>query len=411
MKKALIITVGTGTRPDVNIVNPLSKTIKHSNPNYLALICSEDSRKFAEEIIKNISIEENQYLIHEIRDEDDLQNVFKETNEVIRSIISKGFTHKEIDVDFTSGTKAMTGGLVLSAIFNSCAVLKYITGKRKDGIVQDGTERFISIEPTSVFALKDIQTADNFILAMRFDAAKDILNQISPSVLEDDQKQIVRNLALLAEAYSCWDKFDHLKFVGEYSKVKFDLHEIQKYKINKDVIQLLAKIGKDICSGKITEDIIIDLFSNAIRRIDEGKYDDALSRFYRIAEMFAQWNLETDYGIQTGDVDIKKVPKGLQNNFEMMRDRNDNKVQIGLKKSYVLLKEIGSKIGVEYLSNNKLQGILNQRNYSILAHGVKPISKEACESLCKELESLLSLKISQLQVKCRTLDFPWRQKQ
>lgn len=409
MKKALILTVGTGTRPDVNIVNPLVKTIRNSNPNFVVLLCSEVSAPIGEQIIVGAGLDGQQCQIHCLSDEDNLEMVCREANRIIRSVKDRGFASKDIDVDFTSGTKAMTGGLVLSAIFNSCATLKYITGERKNGIVQDGTERFLSVEPTAIFALEDIKTAASFIFALRFDAALELLEGVNPAVLDNDMRSVVRSLTTIATAYSHWDKFDHLKYAGEYSKTKFDFEELKKYRIEKESLGTITQIGKDIQAGRITENIVCDLFNNALRRLDEGKYDDALARFYRTTEMFAQWILEMEYDIITGDVDIDKVPKRLQNSFEAMRDKREDKIQIGLKKSYLLLKEIGNPIGETYLRNKKIQGLLNQRNNSIFAHGVQPIVKEACESLCRELQDLLSLKIEQFQDKCKALEFPWRQ--
>jgi len=45
MKRALILTVGTGTRPDTNIVRPLVKTIRHSHPDFVAFVASSMSKK------------------------------------------------------------------------------------------------------------------------------------------------------------------------------------------------------------------------------------------------------------------------------------------------------------------------------------------------------------------------------
>ena len=80
-KRALIVTVGTGTRPDVYIVKPLVKTIKDSRPE--------------------------------------------------------------------------------------CASIKYITGQRKNGVVINGTEKFLTVSPSAVFALHDIQLAHELILRLR----------------------------------------------------------------------------------------------------------------------------------------------------------------------------------------------------------------------------------------------------
>ncbi len=108
--------------------------------------------------------------------------------------------------------------------------------------------------------------------------------------------------------------------------------------------------------------MVVDLINNARRQIEEGKYDDALARLYRACEMLAQLRL-LQKGINSSDVDLNndKVPK---------------KSKGWLAKSYQLLDEMGDELGQRYTSDRKLQAILNERNYSILAHGCKPIPKE-----------------------------------
>lgn len=110
MKRALILTVGTGTRSDVKITRPLIKTIRNSHPDFLALAVSAESKKFAEAIVQELALAGDTYRIIQLTLPDDVQAVFREINGVIREIMQRGFGPQEIEIDFTSGTKAMTGG-------------------------------------------------------------------------------------------------------------------------------------------------------------------------------------------------------------------------------------------------------------------------------------------------------------
>ena len=56
MARALVLTVGTGTRPDVNIVNPLVKTVRDSAPEFTVLVASSVSRKFAEQVVSQAGL-------------------------------------------------------------------------------------------------------------------------------------------------------------------------------------------------------------------------------------------------------------------------------------------------------------------------------------------------------------------
>ena len=410
MKRALILTVGTGTRPDTNIVRPLVKTIRHSHPDFVAFVASSMSKKYAEDIARELALDEKRYEIHELSSPEDIESVFREMNALVRKIRLKGFDCQDMEVDFTSGTKAMTGGAVISAIFQACGSLKYITGNRKDGVVVDGTEKFLSITPESIFALQELQMAGRFILELRFEPALKIMESINLFLLESYQRSLLENLKNIAMAYKCWEAFDHRKFSGYYGEIVFSQPEVEAFRVDEGIPRRVLNIFRTLEKEKISEDVLADIFNNARRRFDEGKYDDALSRLYRMTEMLAQWELsKSPFEINTSDVDIKKIPPEKTNYYDGLRDKG-SKIQLGSKKSYELLALLGVPIGNLYLKDNKLKALLNKRNFSILAHGLKPISREECHSLFACVESLVSASIGNFQTLTRELDFPWRVK-
>jgi hypothetical protein len=408
MKRALILTVGTGTRPETFIVRPLLKTIRNSHPDYLVLIISEASRQYAKEIVRELSLTEDQFRIVQLQFPDDIQNVFIEINGAVRGIIQRGFQPEEVEIDFTSGTKAMTGGAVLSAIFYSCGSLKYITGERKNGVVMDGTEKFLTIPPQSIFALQELYLARRFILELRFEPALRFLESINIHLLDDYQRVLLENLKNIARAYGSWEAFDHKRFSGYYGKVDFGQPELLPFRVKEGIPSKLVGISKTIQEGKITENVLVDIYNNARRRFDDGKYDDALSRLYRLAEMLAQWELsKPPLEINTSDVDIQRIPEERRGYYETLRDK-DGKIQIGLKKSYELLALFGSPVADLFLKDGKIRALLNKRNLSILAHGTKPISREDCHNLFECLEPLLAMRIFNFNALREELGFPWR---
>ena len=409
MKRALILTVGTGTRSDVKITQPLIKTIRNSHPDFLALAVSSESKKFAEAIVQELALAGDRYRIVQLTLPDDVQSVFREINGVIRDTMQQGFGPQEIEVDFTSGTKAMTGGAVLSAVFHFCGSLKYITGERKNGVVMDGAEKFLSISPESIFALQELYLARRFILELRFEPALKILNSINPNLLDEYQRMLLENLEKAARAYSCWEAFDHKRFSGYYGKINLSQPEVLPFRVQGDIPNRLVGISKTLKSGKVTADVLADVFNNAGRRFAEGKFDDALSRLYRLTEMLAQWELsKPPTEINSSDVDIQKIPSEKKSYFDGLRDKKDGKIRIGLQKSYELLDFLGSPLGGLFLNDKKIQALLAKRNYSILAHGTEPISREACQSLFELVEALVVSRIDKFQDLRRELDFPWR---
>ncbi|MEI6127034.1 MAG: TIGR02710 family CRISPR-associated CARF protein [Pseudomonadota bacterium] len=408
MKRALIISVGTGTRPDVDITKPLIKTINDCNPDYTVMIASQKSESNALKIKDNFQFTETEYNILKVSTIEDIQQIFKEVNPVFRELFRAGYEPEEIVVDYTSGTKAMTGGLVLSAVANSCGTFRYISGDRQDGVVQNETEKFINIKPKGVFAINQIQVALRLMEELRFDSALEIFKSINKALLDEYEIKLLDSVETLARAYDRWDMFDHLKFFSEYDKVKFQYQELHKFKINQPVHTKVLAIGKVLKDERTSPDVLVDLYNNALRRFYEGKYDDALARLYRASEMLAQYILYRDFQIKTGDVDLAKVPEEKRGDLAAHKDdRDGGKIKIGLKRAYALLADLGSSTGKAFVVNKELQGVLNERNNSILAHGTKPITEKACRKLFDVVKNLLSSDIADFEIKADALQFPW----
>lgn len=408
LKKALILTVGTGTRPEVNIINPLIKTIKDSAPQFVGFIVSQESNKFVNEIIKQLNLSQDQFDILVLPDSENIENIYTNVNGWIRNIVYRGYSPEEITIDFTSGTKAMTSGAVLAGIAWGCASLKYISGKKKNGVVQNGTEIFLTVQPNTILAHRQIEIGKSLIDKFRFDSAIEIFSSVNRSLLEEWEKKLLDGYINLAHAYDCWDRFMQNRVAGYMAKLSSDLKELKSYIIPKDIRKRLIDIYNAQQKEEITEDMLVDLYNNAHRRFIEGKYDDATARLYRLVEMVAQMVLWKDYQIKTSDVPESRIPASLKKNFEENRDAKDNRIKIGLKKSYELLRELDNPLGHWYYKNKKISGLLQQRNESYLAHGTKPISSKTCRSLFKEVKVLLKNIIPNFDKLSEELRFPWQ---
>jgi len=404
IKRALIVTVGTGTRPGVHIVKPLVKTIRDSRPDFIVLVVTEKSLLFGEDIVKELGLDKSSYVYEPLKDFDDFQSVFRRINHAFHKLHDMGFSHEEIQIDFTSGTKAMSSGAVLSAIYNQCASIKYITGQRKNGVVLDGTEKFLTVCPSAVFALHDIQLSQELILGLRFDTANEILGKIQIDLLSEEEKRWVRNLRLISQAYSAWDKFDHKSANKKMSKITWEPSFLQPFKPSRSAESLLSNLAGD---KKNSELLLLDLSNNAIRRGKEGKYDDAVARFYRITELFAQQLLErSPYHINTSDVDLSKIPE-LRDLLGKFKNEVDGKIRIGLEMDYNVLNELGHPLGEKFLADKQLRGRLSERNESILAHGLKPISNSLYRKLYQSLLILFESEYPDFTVKAQRVQFPW----
>lgn len=408
IRKALLLTVGTGTGADVNIVKPLIKTIRDTAPQFIGFVVSKASRSYAEEIANQLQLDKDHYEIFELTNPENLDSIYPQINSWIRRIVQRGYRPDEITVDFTSGTKAMTSGIVLSGVAWRCGGLKYITGKRKDGVVINGTERFVTVQPETILVHREIQIGRRLLEELRFRSALWVFSSINEALLDSYDVELLEGWKTVAHAYDCWDRFVYNRAAGYLSKISQYPEDLRDFRVAKEIPYRLIQIHRSLEQEEITEDLLADLLNNAERRISEGKFDDAVSRLYRLAEMAAQMILIRDYRIYTGDISIKRLPAAFGEDLERYRDPRDGKIKIGLRQAYEILKILGNPMGDRFLQRKKLQGLIKTRNESFLAHGTKPIEAQAARSFFKEIRGLMEESFPGFIRRCEELRFPWR---
>lgn len=405
MPRALVMTVGTGTRQDTDITRPLLLSARSANPEVLVLLASEQSKHAAEKIAEEYGMGKCKTRI--LSDVDDLSKVYLEAREEVRTLIeAHGIEPHSIEADFTSGTKAMSAGLTMAAVSLGCGNLKYVSGQRRLGVVVNGTEKTITIQPTIPLMHSELETALRMALELDFQASLSVLGRINPDVLEvldERAASMCRNLRFLVQAYHRWDLFDHRRFHEYYHKVGFDCPQLRRLRVANDVPARVSKLRNTIEDKEYTLDLLADLFNNAIRRGIQQRYDDAIARLYRVTEMVAQAKLK-EFGIDTSDVDQNKVPERTRRT--LIRDRN-GKVRIGLDKAYDILNDLGHCIGTLYSGNERLRALIQTRNRSILAHGTQPMSDKEFLGLLTQVLTLLEMVEKSFVERARHLQFPW----
>jgi CRISPR-associated protein (TIGR02710 family) len=407
MAKALVQSVGTGTRPDQDITQPLLWHCRRSGAAYTVWIVSSESRRTAERIAHALGLSSDAYCIRETPDLDDVEATYRSCRAALRDLARRGFAPDDIEVDYTSGTKAMTSGLALAAVAHRCGTLSYIAGQRTAGTVVSGTERLVPIEPRRIWADQRLALATELCRAQRFDTALHLVESLNPAWLGEEERPLKDGLIAVARGYAAWDRFDYARAAGELEKVAHsEVPELGTFRPSPDVPSRLVQLKPE--RGH-SPDRLADLFNNAHRRLDEGRYDDALARLYRLAEMLAQWMLLRDFGIDTAAVDLAKVPPALRRDLQAARTASGT-IQIGLDWGYRLLAALDHPVGQQF-DHGELHGLgvlLKKRNVSLLAHGLEPIVKADVESLTAKVQRLVSLVVPDFDDRRAALEFPWR---
>lgn len=395
MRQLLIISVGMGIGPNAEAVESLAGSIafsiENNNPDKVVFVVSHESEK--ETLPKILALRTpKEYEVLRISSPDNIQRIYHEIQPEMDEL------RREYDymaVDYTSGTKAMTGALAMLGVLYEANVLCNVTGERKNGIVQMGTESLQTVHPLFAIAEKRIQTALSFFNRCQYEAALSIIEEIENRTRDERLIQRLHLLKTTSKAYSAWDKFDHdkaFKCLKQLRGPEFDR--------NKCFLGLFLRADE----AERAPYYIADLYNNAIRRGDiEKKYDDAVARLYRVIELLAQHRLRTQYNIDSSDVSIKDLPETLKK--EWGSRLMEGKMKIGLVDAYRLLKEKGDELG-ELLESDRMRYLLSKRNFSILAHGLNPVYEDTYHSMKEEVYRGVSKYIPNLDRLIEDSTFP-----
>ncbi|MGI5992795.1 MAG: TIGR02710 family CRISPR-associated CARF protein [Methanosarcina sp.] len=401
--KVLVITVGGSCAP-------LVTSIRQNKPDMIYFLCSEDSVKSVNgkgnvcgkdsknpdqpNVLTQCGIAENeerkQFFIHIIKNKDNLNDCYVDSLKILNEILRDNI-NAEIIVDYTGGTKSMSGGLAVAS-HDFCGIkLCVVTGERNDLIkVQDGTQRIKLTQTNFAFLNRQFEQAKKLMDRYDYEGALTIFDEVIkvPDIPENFDKKIQR-LFLFSRAYLAWDHFDHVKawellyqnrgvtpenvmFLEAVvsSRIRFDKG------LNNSKIEGISLSPKG-CGYELVEDLVL----NAERRASQGRYDDAVGRLYRAMEMLVQIHLCKNHSIDTGNIDLERLPETLKAEYKARKGAN-GKVEMGLQNSYELLNKLNSEdeLGKLYVrSQKKLNNSLSIRNKSLFAHGMTPISNEQYE--------------------------------
>lgn len=360
MKKTFIATVGTGK----GVENGLRFSIESNNPSKVYLIVTQDSVKTAESVRDSFNdreIEFTQFIY--IKDENDVDSIFMEISRKLMAIIDSGISPREITADYTSGTKAMSAALVLSAIEYGIEKISYVYGSQRDpetGRVLTGSERLSVLTPNTALEKRVIEQAVRLYHLYQFKAATQLLDEHTFSAR---RKPYVDILKQLIEGHDKWDKFEFEDAVKLFSNLSKEQKEkIREIKVDNELNKVNAWL-RTLLDDESGEKRVVDMFYNACRRGEEGKYDDAVARLYRTLEMIIQNEYKLLYG-KTTEVGLMDTWRAIENSdTPVVRLLNQNK--------------------------DEVMKILYSRNHSILAHGSNPVKPEIYEKFKGVIQGII----------------------
>lgn len=297
----------------------------------------------------------------------------------------------------------MSAAIAMHASRWTC-VISYVGGDQRTkegvGIVKSGHEKVhTTVNPWDVLGY---QAVNDFIVLFdryAFAAAGDVAAKAKQQVSASDRKREFAVLEQLARAFDAWDRFDHASSLAALDNVKKSANDLRaalgsaKGQRVLDGVEAIAGHLEVLCREQPpSQPHVLDLLTNAKRRKEEGRHDDAVARLYRAIEAIAQVALKEGHGIaSTEKVPLARLPETLRSEWASRAE--DGVVEIGLQNAYALLASLNDSLGQQF-RQAELAGAkspLTVRNRSILAHGFDRVPENIFDKLWRAALSLIRL--------------------
>jgi len=429
---------------------PLVLSIATLKPKRVFFLVTEKSRRYLDVVVELTGLKPSVYDFALVDKDNPLQ-----IYEAIKNIYQKWGCPDRIALDFTGGTKAMSGGSAMAggmigADMVYIASSRYLSDLR---IPYPGSEHLEFIpNPYQVFG--DLEEARALDLMAKYDyaGAGRIFAQLARAVPDPRRYGV---LQMLARAYEAWD---NLNFPAAASAMEEVIARVRQYgqghrgfilfdrlsrlEEQRQALALLAgkmedlrratRRGRHRDQGKalilltqqdFIQALVATVYSNALRREEQGKLDMAALLLYRLLEMMEQAALAA-YGLDTAEPDYGclagmkpgQLPQGgadacplagllpggdknhpapslgregkprtldeLRERYGAIRTRIFKKEEppslpapISLFNGFLLLKALDDPLTVD-LNLPRLNGLVEKRNFSIFAHGFDFIADE-----------------------------------
>ena len=242
------------------------------------------------------------------------------------------FPEARFIADYTGGTKTMTAALVCTALERDDVALHLVSGPRPNlDKVPTGTQQAMAASSERLRLHRAMVPCLNAWRRYAYREAADGLDSIRIAANSPDRARLLLGKAL-SSALAFWDDFDHAAA----------LTQIEDYagRISQHLPRLLPdlrKLAGDDPSSKAAR--LWDLWLNAERRAAQGRFDDAVARWYRLMEWTAQWQLKVQLGADTADFPGELLAPGM----DATPGRN-GKIEVGLRKAWqIAAHHLGSR--------------------------------------------------------------------
>jgi len=401
MSKLMIMSIGGSPEP-------LKKSIAEHRPERLIFFASQDSNRKLGEVMQIEGYTPGKFETEITENPNSLYDCYKTARRCVERASRHEIPEKDIMVDYTGGTKVMSAALLLAAIGHAYS-FNYVGGDTRSkeglGVVQNGHEKmYADMNPWLAFAEEERRQVITLFNERRYASVIQMLD-LCKRDLPPQIELFFKFVRPLTFGFLFWDQFQHQKASDCLGKGLTALdHYLKHYpddqyrRLRDDVqhhVDFLLALRERTKELKHYDFILIqELINNARRRMADKSFDDASARIYRALELYGQICFEKATGCSNDKVKETLIPADMREEFSRKyKDAHTNMLKLPLQATFIILRETGHEEGRRFFEyEKKIKDIQSSRNYSILAHGIQPVSERAACGVLDTVTDFVQMK-------------------
>lgn len=414
----LIVSVGTSYEPIVLNISLLK-------PQQILFLYTDKTKKYLDKIVKTCRLELSSILMHRVHDTNPL-DIYRE----IKHAFLEWGRPEQMYIDFTGGTKSMSAAAAMAGAMVNVQLVyigtsDYLADFRKP---MPGSEEFYYIaNPLRVFGDLEIEKAVILFDEKNFAGTREKLEELKERVPDPSTRQQLNFLYLLAGAYEQWDSLDFCRAYESMQKLNFELKRDfqihadyilmdyrRKLQEQGDILGELNDISTMIRQKRNLEiltteakifPLIFTMYTNAMLRERQEKYDMAALLLYRVLEMIEQRRL-AKYNLFVSGMRYDSIDYSHKNTQDYLKLKENERLdklkvtvmqikklvfgrcdssylpdRVSLLEGYIILLALNDAISMQNNGRHidkikRLRSMVYLRNNSIFAHGLGPVSYE-----------------------------------
>jgi len=400
MTKMMIMSLGGSPEP-------LQKSILEHQPEKIVFLASQESNLKAGEILSVLPYKP--VVETEIADNPNIMfECYKAARKCVDRVRKTGTAPEKVLVDYTGGTKVMTAALILATIGEPYH-FNYVGGELRNkeglGTVVSGHEKmFPEISPWSIFAEEERRQIITLFNSRRYGSVIQIIDLCNRE-LPHQIKAFFQFLRPVAQGFLHWEQFNHRAALDSMRKGIALMDEYLTYYPREDLQGFADNVRKcfDFLLSILerTKDmtrfdfvLVEDLLNNARRRMADRRHDDAAARIYRALELYGQIEFEEVAGYSNSNITKNRIPESLREEFfRKYGDPKSGVLKLPLQATFRYLQEMGRESGQRFFRKlDEIKKIQSNRNQSILAHGIQPVTEKAVQSIFETVAGFVQVK-------------------